>query len=169
MLGASDKRMDEKMDGFRQYFWTYQSPGMWRHVIAQAVPDISKDQSAFTVLWSVHVMPCHQTCSSWYFKEPECHHTVGKCSCDAVSSDMQFLIFQRTRVPSHCREVFIQWHSVTSQETRILMEGTVSYLELSQIRNQLYAVHDDQDNWPPAWVRADQVTTAHHPLARFCL
>jgi hypothetical protein len=93
-------------------------------VIRQAVPGISKDQSAFTVLWGVHVMMCHQTSSSWYFKGSGCLHSVGKCSCGDVSSDKQFLIFHRTRVPSQCWEVFIQWHSVTSQ-TWIFTEGTV--------------------------------------------
>ena len=66
---------------------------MWCCVIAQAVPDISKDQSAFRVLGSVHVMLCHHTSSSRYIKGSECLHSVGKCSCDAVSSHKQCPMF----------------------------------------------------------------------------
>jgi hypothetical protein len=101
--------MAETMEDWGRYCWTCRAPGMWCHAIGQAVPDISKDQSAFRVFESVHVIPCHQTSSSWFSKGLGCLHRVGKCSCDALSSDKQFLIFQRIGVPAQCWEVFMWW------------------------------------------------------------
>jgi len=195
MLGASNKWMNEKMEGFRQYFWTCKYPGMWCHVTAQAVPDISKDQSAITVLGSVDPMTqCHipgdlnlNWRHSFIFKiNPLTPNDPYSGRTAPLTSKRCILYIYWTNIGTEYFKhgIYSSFFPLQKGVCFINLTYLVPVLftfyiqdvlklkknsgakSLSPIRIRLYSF---QGNWPPAWVREDQVTTAHNPLTRLCL